>query len=129
MESQFNVDLYLDDWEIIDVLRPIPPLPEAKNKNILKFLQEDTSQKNMGCTILYEGKVYTLLKFDKDKYVEETEAGLVLMVSEPIHAGMQAQMIAQFKEMGGSFPEHIEKVLSETLKAIELGAAFRRSSG
>ncbi len=116
MENIGNVNVYIDDEEIIDVLKDLPPIESLDNMNILKFMQEKTKKSDFGGVIFSQKTAYTIYKFDKD-LIAPKEAGLIMTSSDVKYSIEQLEIWNSFKSTGMSFSEKIFSAISNGLIA------------
>ena len=114
MKKFGNVNIYIDDEEIIDVLKDLPPSEEFDNMNILKFMQEKTKKSDFGGVIFYNKIAYTIYKFDKELIAPE-DAGLLMTSSDTKYAIEQLNIWNNFKSTGMSFSEKVFSYISSGL--------------
>lgn len=103
MHSQ--VEIFLDDLEIIGLLKDIPPMPGMNDLQILRYMDQESKAKNLIACIRYEHYVYTLIKFDTEGYKEEYDRGLVLFRSHPLYAHEHIELLELQAAKGKGFSQ------------------------
>lgn len=114
MEKFGKVDLYLDDFEIVDILKDIPNQQELGNKSILQFLEQDAVDNNIAIVCGYNDVIYTIYKLDK-KYFPEEDAGLVMTVSDKKYCLEQLTIWENLKSNGLEISESLFEVIENYL--------------
>ena len=117
MEIYGNVEVYIDDEEIIEILHKLPEMEECGNESVLKFIQEKTENADFGTVIFFEDKVYTVYKFDKHLVKNEDDAGLILTISKKENTLEQLEIWKAFKNAGMSFSDKIFSIFDNYLSA------------
>lgn len=117
MEIYGNVEVYIDDEEIIDILHKLPEMEECGNMKVLKFIQDKTVNADFGTVIFFENRVHTVYKFDKNLVKEEDDAGLILTISNKEDTLEQLEIWKTFRNAGMSFSDKIFTIFDNYLSA------------
>lgn len=110
MEKIGNVDLYMDDEEIIEILSKLPSMEDYDNLTILEYLDRNTRNSDFGTVVFYDLLAYTLYKFDKHQ-IADKDAGLIMTISRQEHSKEQLQLWQLIRKNGVSFSDKIFKGL------------------
>ncbi len=125
MEKLGNIELYVDDEEIIEILSKLPRMEDYGNMNILEFMDRNTQKSDFGTVISFNKIIYTLYKFDKH-LIGEKDAGLLMTISNSEFVEEQLNVWKHFKAQGMSFSEKIFNILVDTLIAqTAVGVLFK----
>jgi hypothetical protein len=118
-----NLEIYIDDNEIIDVLKDLPKMEDFDNLNILSFIQNRTVDADFGTVIGIKNRLYTVYKFDK-KHFGPKDAGLLLTVSDEKYAAEHIEYWSINKNSGMKFSDKIFDTLMVMLSDISIISKF-----
>jgi len=116
MQKTENVEVYIEDEEIIDVLSELPKMEDYDHLNILEFIQRKTAKSDFGTVMCVNNIIYTIYKFDNNLIAPE-DAGLIMTKSSQEFAHEQLKIWKNFKGRGMTFSDKIFRIISDSLFA------------